>query len=608
MQAFSSIKSRVVAVASAIVVLGIWALALRVTASLQDDLRALVAAHLEGSAAYVARDLDRGLQLRIATLRGIAAGMPAEAVADPAEAQRRLERSSFSPSLFSAGFVVANAQGVTVADYPGIPGRTGSSIAERQYFRDAMRGADLAISEPLVGRFLKQPVVTFAVPIRDATGLVAGVLAHSISATDTDLFGPIAGSRIGRSGEVFAISGRDRMVVAATDPSRAMQALPPRGADALLDRRVDEGFEGAGVAIDSRGNEMLGVARRLKSTGWIVIATIPTSEAYAPISTLKRQIYLAALLLSVGVALILRALLARQLAPLEEASAAIRRMTGGGQALAPIPVRRDDEVGELLRSFNRLAEDRARAEGMLREREQRIRALVELSSDWYWQTDADHRFTYREGAVLGRMGLPTALDIGRTRWEIGYPNMTEAGWRAHREILDRHEEFRDLLLERVSPDGRHNWATISGRPLFDDAGAFIGYHGTGRDITAQVEAQQALQQLNAELERKVAERTAELAAANRELEAFSYSVSHDLRTPLRGIDGFSQVLLDQQANRLDADAQRLLGRIRAAAQRTGRLITDLLALSKVTRSAVQPEDVDLSALAAQVVEDLAAEA
>ena len=105
-----------------------------------------------------------------------------------------------------------------------------------------------------------------------------------------------------------------------------------------------------------------------------------------------------------------------------------------------------------------------------------------------------------------------------------------------------------------------------------------------------------------ELERKVAERTAALEAANKELEAFSYSVSHDLRAPLRSIDGFSKALLEDYYDALDGEARDYLQRVRAASQRMAQLIDDMLSLSRVTRAEMRYERVDLSALAESVAE------
>ena len=132
----------------------------------------------------------------------------------------------------------------------------------------------------------------------------------------------------------------------------------------------------------------------------------------------------------------------------------------------------------------------------------------------------------------------------------------------------------------------------------DEIGQLVG---TFNAMLARIQEQnQELEQARAELEQRVIDRTAQLEAANKELEAFSYSVSHDLRAPLRSIDGFSQAVLEDYHDKLGPDGQADLQRVRAATQRMGQLIDDMLDLSRVTRAKLLREPIDLSALARSV--------
>lgn len=131
----------------------------------------------------------------------------------------------------------------------------------------------------------------------------------------------------------------------------------------------------------------------------------------------------------------------------------------------------------------------------LRESEERFRTLVQFSFDVYWETDAQHRFIRQEFAEM--LSEAPVSEIGKTRWEVPYLEPDEEGWRQHRETLDAHLPFRDFELARPTPDGGKRYVSVSGLPVFDQTGRFIGYRGVGRHITERKRAEQALRESEA---------------------------------------------------------------------------------------------------------------
>jgi PAS domain S-box-containing protein len=259
--------------------------------------------------------------------------------------------------------------------------------------------------------------------------------------------------------------------------------------------------------------------------------------------------------------------------------------------------------GGFVTSYTDVTEQE-QAQEALRLSEQRFRELVDMSSDWFWEQDAEFRFTLLSGHTIDEGGFRAADSVGKTRWELPTEGVSDAEWGAHRALLERHEPFYDFTYLFRVPNGDPHWFKISGRPIFAPDGSFVGYRGIGHDITEERQAQQLIRELNETLERRVRERTAELEASNQELESFSYSVSHDLRAPLRALHGFSHLLAEEYAQHLDEDGLNYARRIYAASERMGKLVDDLIELARIGQRELNRVDVDLEALAVEIAESL----
>lgn len=363
-----------------------------------------------------------------------------------------------------------------------------------------------------------------------------------------------------------------------------------------------------------------------------------------------------------------------------------------------------------------------------------LRALAELSADWLWKADRNHRLVVLSESFDTTTRVRAKQVLGLAPWDFGWQTLSDGGWHGYRNAVE-HQQAVQIKL-RFSDDGGHaHFVELSGRPTFE-ADVCTGYLGIGRDITHQMLAEHALHEsralyqdvvnsvrevvfladdqkrfrllnraweaitnhpvaesigqplvdflhpddrdkairglghlltgeqreyhaslrlykrtgeicwieltarrvsgedvtpelrslvgtiddisnrkiaemtlrnINQELEARVRARTAELEASNRELEAFSYSVSHDLRAPLRSIDGFARIIEEDLGEHLDDNTRDHLERIRNAASRMSYLSDKLIELARFTRHALKKENVNLSEMVTQVVDELRAQ-
>ncbi len=235
--------------------------------------------------------------------------------------------------------------------------------------------------------------------------------------------------------------------------------------------------------------------------------------------------------------------------------------------------------------------------------EGRLRALVTTIPDLVWLKDMDGVYLSCNSVFERLFGAKEAEIVGKTDHDF-----------VDRDLADFFRDNDRKAMEKGGPSINEEWLTFAedGRqglfetiktPVLDAHGHLVGVLGIAREVTQARESQEALRRLTQELEQRVAERTAELEALNRELEAFSYSVSHDLKAPLRSIDGYSQLLHEDYRGCLNEEGQLFLQRIRQGVTQMYGLIEDLLAYSRMERRPLESAPVDVLRLLDDLLKD-----
>jgi PAS domain S-box-containing protein len=285
-----------------------------------------------------------------------------------------------------------------------------------------------------------------------------------------------------------------------------------------------------------------------------------------------------------------------------------RVRSDGGRFWANVVITRLlDEEGRIV-GYSKVTRDlteRRRAEEALRESEERFRLLIDGVRDYaiILLDPKGHVVSWNAGAE--RIKGWTAREIIGRHFSVFYTPEDVKSGKAERELdtATREGRFEDHGW-RVRKDGTRFWANVVVTLLRGEDGEVRGFSKITRDITDRMHVEEELRRARTDLERRVDERTRDLTAAYRELEAFSYSISHDLRAPLRSMDGFSNAILKIYGDKLDERGRDYLTRIRDSAVRMGQLIEGMLNLARLGRSEMKCERVDVAEVARAIIAEL----
>jgi PAS domain S-box-containing protein len=247
---------------------------------------------------------------------------------------------------------------------------------------------------------------------------------------------------------------------------------------------------------------------------------------------------------------------------------------------------------------------RMNAERQLRASEERYRVTLASAATGFANVGLDGRFLRVNRRLCEITGYSEEEMLARRYHDITHPDDMELHVAKARQVVSGEIPWYSLEKRYIRMDGSVVWVGITVGALRDDEGRVSEYVDTITDITAHKHAQDKVARLNAELEERVWQRTAELQAANRNLEAFTYTVSHDLRAPLTALAGFTEMLAEDYGDRPGGHGRDYIAHIQAACVRMDDLIDDLLALSQASRAEIHAATVDLSELARNTIATL----
>jgi PAS domain S-box-containing protein len=505
------------------------------------------------------------------------------------------ELHSLSPGY--SNIVYTDIHGRTLCSAHPLPDGRTVDVGGTEWFRKAAQGGRFSIGTPHFGPITGKWVTVFSLPIRNDDGKMVGLIHLPL---DLDAYDPgIPVDFLPADSRYGFVDADGAMIWRNLDSGKATGIEP----DADTVRRVIAAREGEFESVADDGIVRYFSMMSVPESGWVAYIGVPRDSIHA--HARERAVISAFLSLAgLAVLVLLMLALARRIGrPIHSLVTAVREVGAGNLAVRASPSG-PAELREVAIEFNAMVDARLYSEALFRE-------VTESIREAFWIVTPDWRTVkYISPAYEKIWGEPVeTLYQDGLRWMAAVPEKYRKAIRAaipKPELLAECEivQFPDYPILR--PDGTQRWVSARAYPVRNAAGGVVHFAGIAEDISERKLAEAELEGYRHKLEALVDERTAALGQALRDQEAFSYSVSHDLRAPLRAIHGFARILLEDERSRLSGEGRMLLDRIVHNAARMDGLIDDILAYSSSSRREIEPSEVDLGALARQAVSDLGA--
>ena len=494
-----SLKSRVTLLTLAVFMLGIWALAFYASRVLRDDLQQQLGEQQFSTVTVLAHEINDRLVDRVLALETIAREVTPAMLANTAGLQALLEQRPLLQRMFNGGVFATGTDGTAVADVPLSAGRIGTNYIDRDSVSVPLKEGKSVIGRPAMGKKLGAPIFSITAPILNGNGSAIGVLVGTINLGKPNFLEQIEQTHYGKTGGFLVIAPQHNLFVTASDKSLAMQPVPAPGLNAMHDRYM-QGYEGYGVANSSRGVLELSAAKKIPAAGWFIAAVLPAQEAFAPIDSMLQHLLTNVFIFTVVAGgltwWLISRLLQRQLAPMLSASRALARQAASGQSPLPLPVVRQDEIGEMLGGFNLLLQTLAQREGALKISEERWKFAIEGAGDGLWDWNIPGGKTYYSPRYKTMLGYAED-EIGDTADEWSkriHPDDAPGVFAALQPYMDGKPGAAAVEFRMLCKNGNWQWTLGRGMVMERDAGGkALRMIGTNSDISARKQVEDRLQ-------------------------------------------------------------------------------------------------------------------
>ena len=483
-----SLKTRVTLFTLAVFLIGIWSLAFYASRMLREDMKVLLGEQQFSTVSLVAEQVNSELENRFQALTRISGEITPAIWGDTNALQALLEQRPIFQGLFNGGVLALRLDGTAVAEGP-LPGpRIGVNYMEVDSVATALKDGKPSIGRPVIGKTLHAPVFSMTQPIRDVQGHVVGTLFGVINLGKPNFLDKITAKPYGKTGGYLLVAPQHKLFVTATDTSRTMQPVPALGVNPLFDRYM-QGYEGHGVSVSSRGIEELTAVKGIPVAGWFMGLVLHTDEVFAPIRAMQQRMLLATLLLTLlagGLTWwLISWMLRRQLSPMLVAARTLATLSENNQPVQPLPVARDDEIGELIGSFNMLL-------NTLNQREALLRQILDTSSVAIFLVGMDGRITQANKRMAEMFKCSLDSLQGSEYVALLHPQERESGRQNMHALLDSTVPLVELDRLYWRPDQTEFWGHLTGKRFYDANGEERGLIGVMADITERKLAEEKL--------------------------------------------------------------------------------------------------------------------